>query len=67
MWEWNFDWSAGYPSSCNDCANVTPADYRARRGGSFEYYAYGMRGDFRFEGGPTYRYYDVGARCARTP
>jgi formylglycine-generating enzyme len=67
VWEWVLDWFADYPSSCIDCANLTPASERAARGGGYLYRAQDMASGFRDLNAPSYRSVDVGTRCARVP
>ena len=66
-WEWSLDWYAPYVDPCADCANLTPASFRAFRGGSF----YGDASDLlppnRYKYSPSNRGFDIGFRCARTP
>lgn len=70
LWEWVLDWyAADYPMPCDDCANLTPAENRGFRGGSFSNYASYLLTSYR--GGsnydPTGRHTGTGARCARSP
>lgn len=65
--EWMQDWDAMYPAPCTDCARLTPGEYRAIRGGSFEdtgvqYLQSATRFDY---GEPGQRSRGWGARCAR--
>jgi sulfatase modifying factor 1 len=36
VFEWNLDWYAPYDASCDDCADLSAAEYRVIRGGSFD-------------------------------
>jgi formylglycine-generating enzyme required for sulfatase activity len=67
VWEWNLDWYAAYAIPCADCADVVPATDRVFRGGGFGNGTTDMRTAFRGGDPPTYRYFDVGVRCARAP
>lgn len=69
LWEWVLDWyMAPYPSgSCNDCANSTSASGRVLRGGGWGLNASELLSPRRNLNVPSYRFHDVGARCARTP
>jgi len=67
LWEWTLDWYANYTSSCNNCADLTAASYRAIRGGDFNVVASYLRSAFRVDNGfPDYHNSGVGARCARS-
>ena len=67
--QWILDWSAPYPTSCTDCANLTmpagPMPYRVMRGAAFVYAEDVLRGSFRGTFEPWRRTYILGARCAR--
>jgi sulfatase modifying factor 1 len=67
VWEWGLDWyAAALPLPCTDCANLGPGTARGGRGGSFKTPAYSARVGHRYdEDPPTFRYNDVGVRCAR--
>jgi len=69
VWEWTLDWYlASQPSTCDDCANLTPASSRVIRGGAFAYGESYLRAANRNVGaGPTARQGFVGFRCARGP
>jgi formylglycine-generating enzyme len=67
LWELALDWSAMYPMPCADCANLTPAVYRAARGGSYMCNQDSVLTSGRFVVGPSSRMNNVGSRCARTP
>lgn len=69
LYEWTLDWYADpYPTmSCNNCANLTAASFRVIRGGAFDYGESNLRTAHRNYVTPSYRGYNLGARCARTP
>ena len=68
VWEWNLDWyAATYVSPCNNCANVTVASNRVRRGGSFGFNASYLLSSYRDGRTPGNRGTVIGLRCARTP
>jgi sulfatase modifying factor 1 len=66
--EWSLDWYAStYTLPCTDCAQLTPALYRANRGGYFS-----LSVGYLFTGSANgnvanYRLSGIGFRCARTP
>jgi formylglycine-generating enzyme required for sulfatase activity len=67
VWEWTIDWYAGYSAgACNDCANLTPANWRVNRGGSFSDGAGNLRAATRHPIGPSLRYPNIGGRCAKS-
>lgn len=65
--EWTLDWYAiSYVQNpCNDCANLTPAQNRAFRGGGYSYGATSMRTAARTADSPIDRPISLGLRCAR--
>lgn len=68
--EWTLDWySADWyttgGASCTDCANLTSATYRTRRGGSFSVGFTQAPVYFRDLYEPTYPREYIGVRCAR--
>lgn len=72
MWELVFDWySEGFygttavPVSCHNCANAIPANWRVRRGGSWNEMGETLRAAKRYYTSLDYRIYDTGFRCAR--
>jgi len=68
VWEWNLDWYATYVTPCADCSNLTATSSRVVRGGGFALGTPDSLASYRSSTTPpTYRYFDVGARCARTP
>ncbi|HXC24501.1 MAG TPA: SUMF1/EgtB/PvdO family nonheme iron enzyme, partial [Gemmatimonadaceae bacterium] len=68
VWEWNLDWYADYVTPCTDCANLTDsALYRTLRGGDFSKDASVLLVSTRDNNLPTYRYVNLGIRCARVP
>lgn len=71
-WEWTFDWysttfygSEQTPSACVNCANTSSADFRSRRGGSWNEFTSEFRASNRLYFSPVNRVFDVGFRCAR--
>ena len=58
-------YGTGYPSPCDDCANLTQSMYRGARGGSFIHGPGGSRTAFRDYLSPEVRYTTNGIRCAR--
>jgi formylglycine-generating enzyme required for sulfatase activity len=76
VFEWVLDWySPTYPSSCDDCANLTepPAGdagsgaYRVIRGGSFDGSPACLLNSLRETSTPVGRSTGIGLRCARPP
>jgi formylglycine-generating enzyme required for sulfatase activity len=69
VWEWVQDWwETTYPTmSCNDCAHLTGHDSRVNRGGSFMGDLSYLATSYRQSTTLPYRYYVLGARCARLP
>jgi formylglycine-generating enzyme required for sulfatase activity len=65
-WEWNLDWFAAY-TSCTNCADTSPAAYRAIRGGAFDVPASLLTPPTRGTGIPSTRNGHFGVRCARVP
>ena len=66
VWEWVLDWyAATYQMPCNDCANLTAANERTLRGGSFARDAALLRAAARNFLQAVVRYGDGGVRCAR--
>ena len=66
--EWVLDsYESPLPTPCNDCANLTPAEFRVIRGGSFNYDESYLRSAFRYLGSPANRNFGRGVRCARSP
>jgi formylglycine-generating enzyme required for sulfatase activity len=69
VFEWALDWYASpYPTTtCNDCANLTPASLRVIRGGGFNADAAILRTGRRLVvDPPTTRFINLGFRCARS-
>lgn len=65
--EWVQDWDGFYPTPCTDCASLTPGEFRAIRGGSFEDAAQYTQASTRFDySEPAGRWRTYGARCARS-
>ena len=69
VWEWCNDWKADYPAvAVTDPKGPAMGTHRVLRGGSFYGNALGARSSFRFNScSPTFRYYNIGFRLARTP
>jgi formylglycine-generating enzyme required for sulfatase activity len=65
--EWILDFYADYDVACTDCAQLTFAQARGYRGGSFYDTADQILASYRESYPPTYRSVRVGARCARSP
>jgi sulfatase modifying factor 1 len=62
--EWVLDWYADpYSAPCDNCANLTPASFRAWRGGDYYLDATHIRSSFRGSNYPDAQL--GGARCAR--
>ncbi len=67
VWEWNFDWRAPYPTSCNNCVNTTEGSRRVLRGGYFNTDATHLRAAYRsYANTPAIRDTGIGLRCARS-
>ncbi|MDB4958349.1 MAG: hypothetical protein JWO36_5918 [Myxococcales bacterium] len=68
LWEWALDWAAFYTNPCDDCANLTPALGRAKRGGYFRDVAGYVRVQEDSESyAPDIFTLEGGVRCARAP
>jgi sulfatase modifying factor 1 len=70
VWEWNLDWyAAAYFTPCTDCAVVTSSGTsRVIRGASFNDDTSNLLVSTRYYTAPgTPRFYNIGARCGRTP
>ena len=72
MWEWTLDWRASdwhttTQTGCSDCANLTAASNRVRRGGSRLNPADSLRAANRGSSSPDGHHNGVGFRCSRTP
>jgi formylglycine-generating enzyme required for sulfatase activity len=68
IWERTLDWyQSPYGDPCNDCADLTVAQFRVNRGGFSVGDASSLRGAFRNYTEPYNRYPDNGVRCARHP
>ena len=67
VFEWVLDWSSTYPASCDDCANLTPAQYRVIRGGAFDGSSACLLNSLRETSVPDGRSPSTGLRCARPP
>jgi formylglycine-generating enzyme required for sulfatase activity len=66
VWEWTLDWYANY-AACTNCASLTQASGRVRRGGAFSFPASNLLPPDRGNNAPSFRSYYVGFRCGRTP
>lgn len=66
VWEWTLDLYASYANPCTDCANLTVGSDRVIRGGGLSNGASDLRTGVRHNFTPSYRYYSVGVRCARS-
>jgi formylglycine-generating enzyme required for sulfatase activity len=68
VFEWNLDWYAmSYPTTCDDCANLTKAEYKVIRGGGFEGASACLLNSLRETSVPDGRSSSIGVRCARPP
>lgn len=69
LWEWNLDWYAPtFVDPCTDCANLTTATQRSKRGSDFNTPTIDLRSTLRGEDPPNdLQAYAYGIRCARTP
>lgn len=66
VFEWVLDsYAANYVNPCNDCADLTPGQFRVGRGGGFRVDATFLRTARRNGANPIDRLDDVGTRCAR--
>jgi formylglycine-generating enzyme required for sulfatase activity len=66
VFEWNLDWyGEQYPMPCDDCANLTPAQFRVIRGGSFDKASTCLLNALRESSAPDGRSSAIGFRCAR--
>ena len=67
VWEWCWDWYGGYTAgSQTDPQGAPSGSYRVRRGGSWVSYADYCRVALRADRHPTYSFYNVGFRIARS-
>ena len=69
VWEWALDWyRSPYPTTtCDDCANLTPATFLVYRGGGYVDSVNSLRVGNRGLGTVTpYRAPGLGVRCARS-
>jgi formylglycine-generating enzyme required for sulfatase activity len=68
VWEWCWDWYGLYTDARQaDPAGPGEGSVRSVRGGSFFYSPRFLRSAFRFRFQPSFRDWDVGFRCARSP
>jgi formylglycine-generating enzyme required for sulfatase activity len=63
--EFTVDWYATYVDPCTDCANLTAATGRVIRGGNFSNVL--QPPPSRYNDSPSFRNFDQGLRCARSP
>jgi len=63
--EWTLDYFAELPTECENCVNVTPADQRVVRGGSYLHNAEGVLAAGRSSSAPGAMRSRQGFRCAR--
>jgi formylglycine-generating enzyme required for sulfatase activity len=56
-----------YPTTCDDCANLTKAEYKVIRGGGFEGASACLLNSLRETSVPDGRSSSIGVRCARPP
>jgi cysteine-rich repeat protein len=67
MAEWVLDWLDTYPSTCNNCANISGATgYRVIKGGSWTNTASNLTASYRNSYSSDYRGTSIGFRCARS-
>jgi formylglycine-generating enzyme required for sulfatase activity len=68
VWEWVADWYASYSSGTQrNPTGPSSGQYRVLRGGAWGGYSSGTRAAFRLNVTPSYFFYVVGFRCARSP
>jgi len=67
VFEWNLDWYApAYTTAdCIDCADLTPTDKRAARGGGYYLTSDYLRTGNRYFDTPSTRFPGLGLRCVR--
>ncbi len=65
--EWTLDWQAPLPTSCDNCANLTPGTERGFRGGHSLSSEQELLAARRDSGAPNLWSADNGIRCARNP
>jgi formylglycine-generating enzyme required for sulfatase activity len=66
MAEWVLDWYSTYPSTCDNCANVSGATgYRVLKGGSWNGPASNLTAIYRNSYSADFRATSIGFRCAR--
>ena len=67
VWEWCEDWKADYPAgAATDPMGPATGSSRVLRGGSFNFAPSLARSSQRFNNSPTYLYFSLGFRLART-
>jgi len=70
VWEWVADWYSDtyYDSSPSENPpGPSSGQPRVLRGGSWRDYEYDVRAAYRLGNEPSYSYYHIGLRCARSP
>jgi sulfatase modifying factor 1 len=67
VFEWSLDGDAPYVDPCADCADLTSANYRVSRGGSFGFGTSNLLPPRGASSSPTLRGNYNGFRCARAP
>jgi len=68
VWEWCLDWYVGNlgMGAVTDPVGADSGSYRVRRGESWSSTASYCRSAFRYDSGPSFRYYSIGFRLFRT-
>jgi formylglycine-generating enzyme required for sulfatase activity len=67
-WEWVADWYENYPNEAQvDPPGPPSGEARVLRGGAFNGLPEVLRSANRFRNQPSYRYWNFGFRCARSP
>ncbi len=68
MYEWNLDvYDLSHLNPCDNCANLTSATTRVKRGGNYDSSTSSVRVAVRNDDTPSVPDDDIGLRCARTP
>lgn len=62
VWEWCFDWNAGYPSDTTDYTGASSGTTRVLRGGSSFYYDSSCNVSFEYSGNPYNGHGGIGFR-----
>lgn len=66
-WEWVVDWYDVYPGGDSEADDDFGETYKVLRGGSWDPYGSFLRSAYRNGYGPSFTYYFIGFRCARSP